>query len=197
MIEALRETTDRRHILSELENLMPPKRMRHVLGVEEAAIRLAEVYASDTHKASVAALYHDYAKFFTFKKSLEILEKYHYIPDPIEKNSMDLLHAKVAAKIAEHEYGITDYDIINAIAYHTTGREGMSLLEKIIFVADATEKHRSYDGVEEIRTEAFRDLDQAVLLLLNRQICFLIETKRLIHPDSVIARNYYLKLRSI
>ncbi len=160
----------RENLLKHLSEQLKPKRVQHILGVEKMAEKLAVHYDADVTKCRTAALYHDIAKSLSLEKSLEILEKYHKNADEIESESTNLLHSKVGALQALHEYGIIDEEVLDAISFHTTGRENMSLVEKIIFVADAIEENRSYDHVDELREEAFVNLDHTLLRILRSRI---------------------------
>ena len=104
----------------------------------------------------------------------------------------DLIHPFLGAEVARREYQVTDEDILNAIRYHTTGRAGMSLLEKIIFIADYIEPNREkFDGLEEARRLAYLDLDMAMKYILESTIAFVKERGRLLHPLSLEALEYY------
>ena len=141
------------------------KRYRHTEGVIYTAVRLAERYGADTDKAETAALFHDACKNLDIDEMNMLVEQYeigdYYIDKP------QLAHSKLAAAILEKEFGVEDEDILNAVSYHTTGRAGMSLLEKIIFVADATEPNRTYEEAETLNALAFSDLDEACCEVLE------------------------------
>ena len=114
------------------------KRLKHIEGVVDRAVEYSKIYNVDIEDAKISAVLHDIAKEYSQEKSYEILKKYGYELDEIEKRNFNLIHGKVAGVIAKFEYGLKD-DIVNAISFHTTGRENMSVLEKIIYLADATE----------------------------------------------------------
>ncbi len=104
---------------------------------------------------------------------------------------MDFAHSKIGAEMSREIFGIEDEDILNAIAYHTTGRAGMSTLEKTVFLADAIEPARDYPCVHEIRTAAETDLDKACILSMARTIQHVLEQKGwYLHPDTVEAKKY-------
>lgn len=182
----------REKLLSLLESQLSEKRTNHILGVERMAVRLAAKLGEDVVKCRTSALYHDFAKSYSLERSIGVMERYHVKIDGMERTSTDLLHSKVAAALAKNKYGIIDEDVLNAITFHTTGRVNMSAVEKIIFVADAIEESRMYDGVEDLRQMAFTDLDLALLEVLNRQIIYLIQKGKIIHPQTLEARNYLL-----
>ena len=118
------------------------KRFKHILGVVERAEEYAKVYNVNINDAKYAAIMHDMAKEYPEEKGYEILKKYGYELDEIEKKNYSIVHGKIGSVIAKYEYKLSD-DIVNAISYHTTGRENMSTLEKIIYLADATEARKS------------------------------------------------------
>jgi len=109
----------------------------------------------------------------------------------MQKNT-ELIHGPLGAKIANACYGIDDLEVLDAIKYHTIGRENMSMLDKIIYIADYIEPGRSFPGVEEIREIVFLDLDDAIKKAMDNTILFLIKDNKLIHPDTINARNYML-----
>ena len=124
-----------------VKNEVSEKRFNHILGVVKRAEEYAKIYDINIEDAKIAAILHDIAKEYSIQKSYEILEKYGYDLDEIEKENFNLIHGKVAGVIAKNEYKLSD-DIVNAISYHTTGRKNMSILEKVIYLADATEPRK-------------------------------------------------------
>jgi len=127
------------------KNELSEKRFKHTLGVVDRAIEYAEIYNVKVEDAKIAAILHDIAKEYSDEKSYEILKKYGYELDDVEKGNHKLLHGKVGAMIAKYEYGLSD-EITDAISFHTTGRANMTTLEKIIYLADATEKRKNLSG---------------------------------------------------
>ena len=132
----------------------------------ETAVKLAERFGADVKKAEIAAIFHDYAKFRPKEEMkqiildgggpLEVLNFHH-----------ELWHAPAGATLVKTEVGITDEDILSAIRFHTSGRPNMTLLEKVIYVADYIEPGRRFPGVEEVRTFAEEDLDLALIQALK------------------------------
>ncbi len=110
--------------------------------------------------------------------------------DDITRSEPQLLHGPVGAVVAREEYHIDDENILNAISYHTTGREGMNTLEKIIYLADFIEEGRSYPGVDALRKCAKIDLDTAMVMAFSNTIRYIAGIGGLIHPRTVIARNF-------
>ena len=173
-----------------IEKNFSEKRKLHTEGVKTTAISLARQYGADPEKAEIAALFHDMYRGV----SEEVLNYYvkHMGLDEKYMNNCNLAHSKIAAIIMKRDYGITDQDILNAVSYHTTGRAGMSLLEKIIYIADAIEPGRNYPGVEDLREAAWIDLDEACLLSLSRTIDFVQSQGSYLDPETVRARDWFL-----
>ncbi len=159
-------------ILCLLEQRLKKSRLKHTLGVRDMAVRLAEHWGADRDKAEKAALLHDFTKNLSAAESDELIIRYNlgikYLGNPA------LAHSKTAAAVLEHEYGVSDREILNAIDCHTVGKPNMTLLEKIIYVADAAEQGRDYPGVEEIRDTAFSDIDKACINILDRTIKYVL-----------------------
>ena len=155
---------------------MKDKRLQHTLGVRETAVRLAYRYGERMQAASAAAMLHDIAKPLSPDRMRSLAAKYR-LDEPEEiLQDANLLHGPLAAAIAEKECGITDPEILSAIACHTTGRAGMSMLDKILFIADAIEPNRAdYPGLAEIRALSASDLDEAVLLSMRRTREYVLE----------------------
>ncbi len=175
---------ERQSILSHLSGY----RYTHTLGCEKAARMLAERFGGDVQKAGFAALLHDITKRLSREEQLYLCDKYGIIPCDIEKIEWKMLHGKTAAAIARAEYD-ADQDIVDAIAYHTTGRADMTLLDKIIYLADYIEETRDFDGVEPARKLAETDIDEALLYCFDHSLYDLLERGKLIHPDTMAARN--------
>lgn len=141
--------------------MLKPKRVPHVQGCEQEAARLAERWGECVEDAREAAILHDVTKKEDLKGQLLLCEKYGILTDNEEKESPNLLHSKTGAAVAEHVFGCSER-VVNAIMWHTTGRENMNLLEKIIYLADFIEPTRSFEGLSEVRALAYEDLDRAV-----------------------------------
>ena len=152
-----------------LKKNLSKERYEHVNGVCKEATKLANTYNVSEKKAYIAALFHDFAKEYTVTQLREECEKYNYIPDQYIEQEMGLCHGFLAAEIAKKDFNIEDEDILNAIRYHTTGRRGMSTLEKVVFIADAIEPTRGDTNYLQIlRTQAYEDINQALLTSLNK-----------------------------
>lgn len=179
-------------ILTFLKQKLPQRRFNHVMGVRDTAVKLAERYSASKKAAATAALLHDCAKNMENEELLQIVRKGGYEPDFVQVNAPQLLHSVAAIIIAKEKMNIIDEDILNAVRYHTTGRENMSLLEKIIYIADYIEPSRNFPEVEYFREKAFLNLDETLLEALENSIKYVVGKKDLLHPDTVLARNFML-----
>ncbi len=176
-------------ILDDLQHQVPNKLLKHIIGVRDMAAIMSEKFGVNINKAIVAALLHDYAKLMIDDELLQYANHHNMCIDEVCEKSPFLLHGPVAADIAQEKYNITDEDILNAICYHTYGRENMSDLEKIIYVADAIEMGRDYPDVDKIREIALKDLNKGLTLVVTRTLHYIIERGRLIHPNTVVLWN--------
>ena len=163
-------------------------RYNHSFGVAEAARKLAERYFADPEKAYLTGLVHDITKNTDKNEQLHIIEKGGIILSPEEKNNPKLWHAISGSVYVEKELGL-DKEAALAVRYHTTGRDNMTLLEKIIYIADFISAERSFDGVDFMRELAFENLDKACLFALDFCIPNLVKTRNVLHPDSVKLYN--------
>lgn len=177
-----------------LKKMLPERRLEHSLNVSKCAVKLSEIYKCDKEKAEIAGLVHDCAKYFTDKQIEDCVRKFNIELDSLEVNNIALSHSIIGSYVAKELFNIDDEEIINAIKYHTTGRENMSLLEKIIYMADLIEEGRKFPRVEELRELTFSGkLEEALILSFNNTIKFVIDNNQLIHPRTVSARNYILR----
>ena len=177
-----------------LQSALSVKRYIHTMGVAEEAIKLAEIYGTqkDQQKAQAAGLLHDCAKDYPEEMRLRFCREYKVKLDDVMERQTDLIHPFLGAEVARREYLVTDGEILDAIRYHTTGRADMSLLEKIIFIADYIEPNREkFEGLEEARRLAYLDLDMAMRYILEETIAFVKQRGRLLHPLSLEALEYY------
>ena len=164
------------------------RRIPHVLGTEQEAVRLAERWGADVDKARRAALLHDCTKKLNLEEQLAVAERFHVPLDEMERREIKLLHAKTGAGVAEAVFG-TDEEITSAIRWHTTGRGGMTLLEKVIYLADYIEPNRDFPGVEALRRTCYEDLDAGLLLGLEMTIGEMESRNVPIHPKTLEARD--------
>ena len=159
-----------------LQSALSVKRYIHTMGVAEEAVKLAEIYGTpqDQQKARVAGLLHDCAKDYPEAMRLRFCKEYKVKMDEIMEKQTDLIHPFLGAEVARREYQVTDEDILNAIRYHTTGRAGMSLLEKIVWLSDYIEPGRKQaPNLPEIRRIAFENLDKALVMALENTLSYL------------------------
>lgn len=186
------KTADIKKIRKAMEKTLDAKRFEHTLGVAYTAAALAMKWSEDINKAQIAGLLHDCAKCFTNEKRLMICEKHSISVNEIERRNPFLLHAKVGSFIAMEKYNIHDKDVIHAILNHTTGRPDMSVLEKIIYVADYIEPGRKQaPNLTEIRALAFSDLDLALRDILGDTLIYLNTINGDIDPMTQKTYDYY------
>lgn len=177
-----------------LKGMLPERRLKHSLNVSKCAVKLSEIYKCDKEKAEIAGLVHDCAKYFTDEQIEDSIKRFNVELDPLEVNNIALSHSVIGSYVAVDIFNIKDEEIINAIKYHTTGKENMSLLEKIIYMADLIEEDRNFPRVEELRELTYSGkLEEALLLSFNNTIKFVIDNNQLIHPRTIKARNYILE----
>ena len=167
------------------------RRYIHSIGVMEMSEKLAACYGCDVERCKKAALMHDLAKTMPNKKKLEYVEDNKLPVSDTEILVPGILHGKIAADICKKKYGF-DKEMCDAIENHTTGRANMSLMEKIIYVADAVEINRDYSDVKYYRDLAFEDLDRAVLEIVDFVIKDNIEKGNIILEKSIESRNFIL-----
>ncbi|OJG97658.1 HD domain-containing protein [Enterococcus termitis] len=177
--------------MQEVQMHMSERRFVHVLGVEETAIALAAKYGASEEKASIAALTHDYAKERPNEEFELIIKRDGYDPELLKYGNA-IWHGLVGASMVERELGIEDEEILQAIRLHTTGAAEMSLLDKIIYVADYIEPGRNFPGVDEARKIALRDLDEAVAFETKHTLVYLIEQEQKIYPKTIETYNYWV-----
>ena len=159
------------------------KRHAHICGVEEEAVKLARRWGAEETHARRAGILHDCTKYLSLEEQLQICEKYDIVLDDMERESAKLLHSKTGAALARDIYGEEDA-VYWAIYWHTTGRADMTLLEKIIYLADYIEPNRDFDGVEEMRRLAYEDIDAALERGFEMSVADLTARGVEIHPNT-------------
>lgn len=169
-----------------VESKMSTKRFEHTLRVVERAVEYAKIYKMNEEKVKLTALAHDIAKELPEEEN----KKYSAYFDEIEKINKSLQHAKVGAIICK-QYGFSS-EMINAIRYHTTGKENMTMIEKVIYLADATEEGRKVG--KDYAQLAKCDIDKAMLEICKLTLKKLLDENKIIHIDSIKCYNYYNKL---
>ena len=168
-----------------LRKNLSPQRYNHTQGVADQAVKLAKLYGADEDKAYVAGLLHDIAKEIPLEQKLTLCAEYGIEVDEIMRSQPDLTHSFLSAAIAKSVFGIDDNDMLNAISYHTTGRHGMSLLEKILLLADITEPNRGRSKeIDDLRQLAQLNLNKAVHLAIKIKLDFAVTQGKMIHPLS-------------
>lgn len=178
----------REMIVASVQGRMPAKRWLHTLGVMSESIILAERFGADPAKAELAAILHDVAKYWPIEEQRNLLIREQIGQAELEFDKA-LMHAVIGAWVAEHEYGIQDQDVLDAIRYHTSGREQMSLLDKVVCLADYIEPGRDFPGVDKLRKLARNDIDEALIAGFDGTIEVLIEQRKRIFPLTLAARN--------
>ena len=180
-----------------LSKYLDEERYMHTMGVMYTSACLAMAHGYDINDARCAGLLHDCAKCIPNKKKIRMCEDYHVPVTDFEKKHPFLIHAKLGAALARTKYGITDEQILSAITYHTTGRPEMTLLEKIIYIADYIEPMRfKAPNLDHIRMTAFRDLDECMYEILKDTLAYLGDHPEDVDLTSLKAYNYYLALHN-
>lgn len=173
-----------------LKDNLKPSRYGHTLGVVNTAIKLAEIYGEDIKKAEIAALCHDVAKNMSYEDMERIINEASIDLSIDEQNSKELWHSIVAPILGKRIFKIDDEEILSAMRWHTTGKENMTNLEKIIYLADLIEPSRNFEGLEEIRRVSYENLNLAMLKALTHTTIYLIEKGYAVDINSIKARNY-------
>lgn len=186
---------DIQQLRDSMKDVLNPSRYLHSVGVEEVARDLAVIYGYEEERAGIAGILHDCAKCLSDAQLLEQCEIHQLEVREVERKCPFLLHGKVGAVFAKEKYGIHDEEILNSILYHTTGRPGMTLLEKIIFTADYIEPYRRpLPRIEMIRQTAYTYIDRGVLLILENMLNYLQNAEVIIDGMTEDTLNYYQAL---
>lgn len=179
-------------ITKKLKKYLDEDRLWHTLGVMHTAAAMAMVYGADMEKAQLAGLLHDCAKCIPSKKKFKLCRENNIPVTEFEKEHPFLLHGKVGAWIAREKYDVSDPEVLGAITWHTTGKENMSVLEKIIYIADYIEPARDKaPRLKEIRKLAFTDLDLCMYEILKDSLEYLNAHPNDIDPMTEKAYAYY------
>ena len=181
------------HLQNRLKTEISKKRYLHSVGVMETASQLAVRFGGNCLKASLAGLLHDVMREKSEEELLALAAQHHIPVDPLEKKVPVLLHGPVAACILAGSYGIDDEEIRQAVYWHTSGCAGMTQLAKMVFIADAIEPGRDYEGVSEMRRLAQEDLTKTMLFVLKNQLEYQRSTGKTPHPQSVLAVEFELR----
>lgn len=170
-------------------SMMRAKRIPHVMGVEEEAVKLAQRWGADPELARRAGILHDCTKYYELPEQLDICEEYGVRLDALEQKAVKLLHSKTGACIARGVFGQPDA-VYDAIFWHTTGKADMTTLEKVLYIADYMEPNRDFDGVERLRHLAYTDLDKTMLLGVEMTIQEMQQRQVPIHTNTLQARDW-------
>lgn len=182
-------------ILHYVKTHLTTARYQHVVGVAAAAKQLAIQYGGDPEQAEIAGLLHDVAKQLPLEKMQSLAQR--SFGDTLDTEIMvngNLLHGYAAVTMARELFGVTDATLLASLAHHTTGAPVMNTLEKIVFLADYIEVHRTFPGVETLRALAKQDLDRAVLAGYDSTLYHLLEEKQPIYVGTVVNRNALLAM---
>ena len=178
----------------ELQKELKPDRFDHTLGVAYTAASMAFVYGAEVEKALIAGMLHDCAKCMSHEEQVRICEKNKIDITEVERKNHSLLHAKVGMYLARARYDVYDTEILNAIRWHTTGREDMTLLEKIVYIADFIEPNRKpLENMDIIRKEAFTDIDLCLAHILHDSVIYLQTIGKECDDATMNAYEYYKK----
>jgi len=184
-----------KQIFDYLAKHLKPERLEHSYNVAILAVDLASIYNVNILKAQIAGLLHDCAKYMTNKELVNFFKKNNktlgYF-DELIKFSPYLLHSFAGEIIARKKFEIKDRDILNAVRNHTLGRKDMSVLEKIIFVADSVSYDRKWKNVKRVRDSARKDLDKTFLKVLAGKIGYVINNGMFLYSQTVETWNWYV-----
>ncbi len=190
------KNTDISKLRKEMDEVQKNSRLEHTIGVAYTAASLAMCYGADVEKALIAGYLHDCAKHLSDEELLKICKKNDLpVSHTEEQNPGSLLHGKVGAFLAKDKYDVDDKEILNAIYYHTTGHPGMTLLEKIIFLADYMEPGRNKaPNLSQIREVIYRDIDKALLIVLKDTLAHLKDSDKPVDDMTQKTYEYYINL---
>lgn len=175
-----------------IRKITTDKRFLHSKGVEKTAVLLARHYGVDETKARYAGLMHDCVKNLPAEEMFSLCEKFGCKLDWVEQAEPKLIHGPLGAFYSKNVFGIDDDEIFDAIYYHTTAKADMSMLTKIIYIADLIEPNRNFSDVEKLRELAFSNIDSAILKSINFTIKKIVDSGRMLHSETINARNYLI-----
>ncbi|MFV0353137.1 MAG: bis(5'-nucleosyl)-tetraphosphatase (symmetrical) YqeK [Oscillospiraceae bacterium] len=169
------------------KSTLSAKRYHHVSNVEKAAVKLAQRYGANVDKAALAAWLHDIVKEAPKERLLQLMGQDAIMAEVFRHQPMPLWHGPCAAIYAKQELGVNDEEVLSAVACHTTGKPNMSLLDKIVYLADMISKERYYDGVEDLRKLAKQDINTAVIAAMQQSIFFIKQSGKPLDEMTVAA----------
>ncbi|SDZ24419.1 bis(5'-nucleosyl)-tetraphosphatase (symmetrical) YqeK [Thermoactinomyces sp. DSM 45892] len=182
-------------LLQATKKQLKPERFEHTLRVVDTAVELAKRFGADPSKARIASILHDYCKFWSREQLTQWIKRYQ-LPLDLLQYHKEIWHAPVGAEVAREVFGIVDEDILQAIRSHTVGRPDMSILDKVVYLADYIEPGRKFPGVDGVRRLAEIDLDVAVLQAMDNTILFLQSQKQPVYPLAIAARDELKRMLS-
>ncbi len=166
-----------------LQKVLTKRRYIHSLGVAAEGERLAALYGADSGKAYTAGLLHDCAK--EIKNQAAMCDELGIEIDDIMRRNTGIIHGILGAEVARLDFGIDDEEILGAIRWHTIGKAKMTLLEKIIYIADFTEANRDFEGVDELRKAVDKDINEAIIISVQKQLARFAKKRQAIHPNTI------------
>ncbi len=185
-------------IKSKIKRRQEGPRFEHTVGVMYTAAALAMCYGADMEKAYLAGLLHDCAKHYSGEKKLDLCKKYGLLISDAERDNPGLLHAKLGSYLAEHKYDIHDSEILDSITWHTTGRPEMTLLDKIVYIADYIEPNRDQaPNLPHFRQLAFEDIDECLYQILEASLAYLKTRNEVIDPMTEQTYLYYKNMKEM
>lgn len=177
-------------LYNEVKQTLSEKRFKHSEGVVKRATEYAQIYNLDIETVKLVAIAHDIAKEFSEEENQKYIEEYNIELDDIEVLNKNLLHSKIGGYICKNKFGFSE-DMVNAVMYHTTGRENMSMLEKVIYLADATEENRNYIDIDYYVETVKENINKAMFEVSKWVINLLLERNSVIHLNTIKCYNYY------
>ncbi|MGI5998610.1 MAG: bis(5'-nucleosyl)-tetraphosphatase (symmetrical) YqeK [Lutispora sp.] len=175
-----------------LKSHLSHKRYVHSINVADIAESLAHHYGVDEYKAKLAGLVHDCSKEERYEDLVYYARNCGFEVDEESYSIPEIIHGPGSVYIARTLFGIDDNEILSSIRYHVTGRKSMTLMEKIIFIADYIEPSRKFEGIDKVRALAYEDIDKALLFAFDLTIIYIIDRRGLLHHDTVNARNFLI-----
>ena len=172
-----------KHLRAVSYSMIKAKRINHVKGVEETAVALAKFWGVDPELARRAGILHDCTKYWELEPQVATCDRYNIPLDDLERVSVKFLHSKTGAAMARYVFG-EPKEVYDAIFCHTTGKPGMTTMDKVLYLADYVEPTRDFEGVEEMRRLVWEDLDKAMIMGLEMTIEELKERGVVVHPNT-------------
>ncbi len=177
---------------NKLKKMMTEARYQHACRVSLLAQKIAEYYHLPIQKTMISALTHDCAKDYSFEELTNLVNKYKIKLNKVEKSIPKIWHAYVGAEMVKDIFMVDDWEIMDAIRYHSTASSKLGLIGKVVYIADKIEPNRKLAKIGKLYEKVWEDIDLAMLELLNMELKYLICKKSIIHPDTLKARNKIL-----